>query len=289
MTRRAGLTLDCPAVVDSRDRDVFKRLTMEVKILAATQVTSVFAVLTVMSTLLMAICSTELQARDLRASLAIIPVHAEKDSDGNPTGGFVELIRALDRVYEGKISIELAPFSRSLANVVKGKADLHLPLIRHPDIPLATLGFAYASEPVTQVTFVLYTNADRPALERDRLSAMRIETLRGHEQFFTFDVKSVSRISQGIDKVVKGRSDGFIMEQEAVDAYVRTGKFRNLRRTLFAVWDSCIVIPKGDEYADIDMAVSESLRRLKANGELEKIVASIHRPYEQWQPYETNW
>jgi polar amino acid transport system substrate-binding protein len=281
--------LACPAVVDSREMGVPKFLTMKAKILAATRLTRVFAVLTVAFTLLMAICSTELSARDLRASLAIIPVHAQKDSDGNPTGGFVELIRALDRVYEGKISIELAPFSRSLANVVKGKADLHLPLIRHPHIPLDTLGFAYASEPVTQVTFVLYTNADRPALERDRLSAMRLETLRGHEQFFTFDVKGVSRITQGIDRVVKGRSDGFIMEQEAVDTYVRTGRLRNLRRTLFAVWDSCIVIPKGDEFADIDRAISESLRRLKANGELAKIVATIHRPYEQWQPYETNW
>jgi polar amino acid transport system substrate-binding protein len=234
---------------------------------------------------------SRLYADDLVASLALIPMHSQIGKSGQPEGGFVRVAKAIDDVYKnGEISIGQYPFSRSLDNVVSGKADFHMPLIRIPHVPEDSLPFAYAKERITQVTFVLYTRADSPPLDKNELNQHVVETIRGHKQLFLFKTAELSSIDQGIKKLLHGRSDAFIMEQDAVDSYIRKQKFKNIRRTFFASWDTCVVIPKGPKQQEIDQIVSTALRRLKASGELQAIVKSIHQPYEVWQPYKmTSW
>ncbi len=229
-------------------------------------------------------------ARDLNASLAFIPSQSEKDPNGNFHGGFAELVKALDRSYtEGKISMDIHPFSRSLKMVELGEADFHIPLIRLPHIPGDSLPYAYASEPLTKVSFVLYTQADKPPLSAQDLNNKKnlIETVRGHKHFFQFDIIESDGIDQSIKRLNSGIIDGFIMEQEAVDRHIKALKLKNIRRTLYATWDSCVVIPKGPRGKEIDAIISTQLRKLKDTGELQKIMQTVHLPYDNWQPYQS--
>lgn len=231
-------------------------------------------------------------ARDLKASLAFIPSQAEKDSHGNFHGGFVEAVKALGRSYpEGKISMDVYPFARSLKMVELGEADFHIPLIRLPHIPEDSLPYAYASEPLTKVSFVLYTQADKPPLAMEDLKNKKnlIETVRGHKHFFEFDIIESNGIEQSMKRLNAGVTEGFIMEQEAVDRYIKTQKIKNIRRALYATWDSCVVIPKGPKGKEIDAIISPQLRKLKDTGELQKIMQTVHQPYDNWQPYQMNW
>lgn len=41
-----------------------------------------------------------------------------------------------------------------------------------------------------------------------------------------------------------GRSDGFIVEQDGGDKFIRDNKIKQIRRTLYAKWHSSILIPK---------------------------------------------
>ena len=240
--------------------------------------------------IIISIMLNKAHAQDLKASLAILPIHSEIGEDAQPKGGFVELVKAIDEIYKkGEITIKLYPFSRSLNNVVNGIADFHVPLIKLPHISEETLPYTYASEKITEVAFVLYTNTSNKKLDRKNLNKYVIATMRGHTHFFPFIVLEKSTISGGIKMLSKGRIDGYIMEQEAVDNFIRKNKIKNIRRELYFQWDSSIVIPKGKKNKEIDEIISGALRELKATGKLQEITKNIHRPYIEWQPSEMNW
>lgn len=169
------------------------------------------------------------------------------------------------------------------------KIDFHIPYIPNPHVPEETLPFIFASESVVDVAFVLYTRSDVKGPPMDSLGRLHIETLRGAEPHFEFNISGIDSFRQGISRVSLGRSDGFIGEQDACDLFIRQKKIKNIRRTLYANWKSSIIIGKGPESVTIDRILSSALRKLKKNGELQKITATIHRPFEDWQPYLANW
>ena len=232
----------------------------------------------------------ELKSKDLKASIAILPGHSEVGIDGKPIGGFVEIAQAINDAYSaGNISIKLYPFARSLINVEDGKADFHITLIKSAYVPLETLTFAYATECITQVSFVLYTRADTSPLEHATLAQYEVVTIRGHKQLFSFKVSEVNDHQQGINMLTSGRVDGFLVEQDVTDKYIRKYRINNIRRTLYSVLDSCIVIPNDSRKIEIDNIISAALRKLKKSGELQKISETIHQPYLEWQPYQMGW
>lgn len=242
------------------------------------------------SVLLGPLCDTESVARDLIANVGIIPPHSEMGNDGKPRGGFVEIVKAIASVYtEGSITIKLLPISRSADKLITGQADFFILYIRHNQVPLDSLPFRYASEPVLKASFVLYTRADRPRLPMAGLGKYHLETLRGAAMHFPFKISETDSFNQGILKVSKGRSDGFIVEQEGADAFIREHRIKNIRRTLYATFDSCVMIPKGSKGNEIDRIVSGALRKLKQSGKLQKITEKIQKPYDDWQPYQMNW
>lgn len=229
-------------------------------------------------------------ARDLVACIGIIPPHSMMGKDGVPTGGFVDVVRAIDDVYkEGRITIQLYPIARAINMVKSGKADLFIPYIPPPHLEKAELDYTFASEPLVQVAFVLYSRADGPEFPMDHLGVYKIETLRGAAEHFPFPIGEIDSFRQGLLKVISSRSDGFIVEQEAADKYIREHKLKNIRRTLYAVWNSSIVIPKGERGKELDLIISTALGQLKQSGTLQKITQTIHKPYEDWQPYLMDW
>jgi len=55
---------------------------------------------------------SKVHAHDLKASLAILPIHSEIGEDAQPKGGFVELVQAIDEIYKkGEITINLPIFA----------------------------------------------------------------------------------------------------------------------------------------------------------------------------------
>ncbi len=229
-------------------------------------------------------------AKDLTASLAIIPVQSEIGDDGKPKGTFVEIVKAMSDVYEeGDIIIEQYPFARSIANVISGKADFHVPLIKTSNVDVLSLPFVYSTEATNEVVFVLYTRADVAPIDKSQIKDKLIETQRGHKELFKIKVSEVDSIEQGIRKVVRGRNDGFIMAQGAVDSYIQKNKIKNIRRTFFAVWKSYAVIAKGSRQKEIDDILSKILRKLKASGKIQKIMEKTNKPYIEWQPYKMKW
>ncbi len=122
----------------------------------------------VLTILIYFVCATALFAKDFEASLAYLPVLIEDSS----TGGYVEFLKAIDEEYtEGKIIRKVYPFERSIQNVLRGKADFHMPLIVNPLVHKDSLPYRYSTEDIGLVVFVLYTNAKNPITRKDLLDA----------------------------------------------------------------------------------------------------------------------
>lgn len=229
--------------------------------------------------------SFSLKAKDLKASLAIIPLHAEIVNN-QASGGFVEVVKLLDSVYpQGDMKLYLYPFARSIANVTHSKADFHLPLIRPNHEYHSYHGYIYVPEPICKVTFVLYTLASRTDLTPSSITQQtKVETMRGHKDLIDAPTKEVGSLSRAINKVLSGRSDGFIFEQEAVDAYLKANEITNIKRHLYAVYDSTIIVPNTIKGTQTAKVLSRLLKELKATGELQAVTDKIHKPYNNWQP-----
>ncbi|MFD2167108.1 substrate-binding periplasmic protein [Thalassotalea euphylliae] len=225
-----------------------------------------------------------LYAETLNASIALIPIHAEV-IDGQPQGGFVEVVKLLDNTYrEGRIEYRLYPFARSIANIEGSKADFHLPLIRPNQKITNGLGFDYVSEPICQVTFVLYSLKTLSDITPENAADYDVDTHRGHKAMFDFAIHEVGSVEMGINKLLKGRSDGFIFEQEAVDSFIREHGLTQIKRQYFASYDSSIIVPKSEQGQSTAAILNILIKQLKKDGKLQNITRHIHQPFQDWQP-----
>ncbi len=229
------------------------------------------------------------QARDLRMVIAHISGKADPDTQGRPSGHFVELARAMDRVYtEGTIQVlGIFPFKRCLLMVKNGLADVHMPLARpgQTDEP----GLVYSTVPIGKLADVLYTRADSPALDINFLDTLSIDVIRGNTHSDKDNVGEVSTIESGLLKVVKGRVDGFIVPQDEADPYIRAHRLKNLRRQLYRQLPVHLIFRQGEAAQELDRMFSGIIKQLNEEGTLGKIMDKIHRPYEDWQPYQMDW
>ncbi|MBN1980083.1 MAG: hypothetical protein JW795_01020 [Chitinivibrionales bacterium] len=231
--------------------------------------------------------------RDLKASVGHIPVLAETPEKGT----FIELIKAIDEVYtEGKIIINVYPFPRSVANVIEGLADFHIPLVSDPHVNMDTMPYRFATKPMGTVCIVLYTNINKKITKDMILNAIPqkpypyiIEMNRGNEAFYDFPSSPISEIMMSYRKLEIGRIDAFLGAQEEGDVMCRELKLKNIRRDLWEAKDDLIVIPKGKKGDEIDKILTESINTLDKNGTLKEIYSRIHLPYKEWQPYKASY
>jgi hypothetical protein len=106
----------------------------------------------------------------LVASLAEIPGLA----DSNEEGVLVDIVKAIDEVWEeGTIEIIVAPFARSIQNVINGDADFHIPgfVANVPD-PSLPVPLARCPVPLGEVEIVIYSNVRNPVSREDIEAAM---------------------------------------------------------------------------------------------------------------------
>lgn len=218
-------------------------------------------------------------ARDFKASLAQMPVFAESRDKGVS----VDLVKAIARVSGATITYELAPFKRSLQNVIDGEVDFHIPLIKNPTVSEDSLNYDYGTTVIHHVNFVLFTNKDKP-VDMNKLADYQIETDAAHVKYFPFKITPSSDITASLRKVNAGRIDGFIFADSVSDPIIKKEQLSNIKRQLYKVFDSMFVLPKGKKGGETDQMLSAAMKKLADQGELKNIVRVIDQPYDPWQP-----
>ncbi|MBN1982578.1 MAG: hypothetical protein JW795_13675 [Chitinivibrionales bacterium] len=233
------------------------------------------------------------QAKDLNASLALIPGLAESPDKG----AFVEVVKAMDEVYPGKIIISVYPYARSYNNAMTGASDFHIPAGHNPEIPDSTLPYRYASEKIGSLAMVLYSNNAKPITRQDVLNAMAkggkfpytIEVSAGAESNCPFPVTSSNDFESSLRKLNMQRIDALWNAQEETDLIIRKLKLKNINRSFWGMFDDVIVIQKSAKGDEINEILSGLLKKLRESGKLEKIYSKVHVPYDDWQPSKMAW
>ena len=211
---------------------------------------SIVAIIT-MASLLNIPIEAQAQTKTYIASLAVMPQSAEIADDGSLTGAYVELIRALDHLTNIRTEMNIVPFKRSVRNLILGEADYHIPLIRIPGVDMKQLPYAFSTDTLFQVPFVLYTNKNSP-VDIENLSEHSIITDSAHIDFFPFPVEGLSCLPCAIRMVDMGRVDGFIFAQNEIDPIIKELELTNVHRQLYKNFDVKILIPKGENGQEID-------------------------------------
>ena len=227
-------------------------------------------------------------SKDLAASVAFLP----NISESPDKGVFIDLIKAMNEQYpDGKFNIEVFPFGRSIDNVVTGKADFHIPMLRNPIVPEEKLPFRYASVPMGKVYMVIYSRKDNPITKEMIEKAMtqnpfpyKIDVMRGIEDFYSFPGEGESSIEQMMEKVDKKRIDAFVHAQEESDFVLKQLKLKDIHREYYTSFDDVVIVQKGEKGDEADKIISDSLKALASTGRLEELHSKIHVPYQEWQP-----
>ncbi len=231
-------------------------------------------------------------ARDLSVSMAYLPDILESPDKGV----FVDIINAMDDVYDGKIEKNVYPFARSLDNVISGKADFHLPMIRNRIVQEASLPYAYSTEKMGDVYFVIFSNKDNPVtLDKIRQAKdkkpfpLKIESILGFLEYFDFPIIESTGVENSLKKVNIKRIDAFIFAQEECDFTVKQLKLKDIHREVYDKFDDVFVIPKGPKGQEIDSILSACIKKLISSGEMQKLHMKVHLPYQEWQPHKMGW
>jgi polar amino acid transport system substrate-binding protein len=226
--------------------------------------------------------STAAPARDLRASLPLIPVMV----DSRDKGVLVDLVKAMAEEYkEGKITWEVYPFARSIENIEKGRADFHMPFLVNPNISSEKLPFQFSSESIFTVQFCLYTNKNNREINPSNVSKFNIETDQAHVQYLNFKVTGSPDIESSLRKVDMGRTDGWIFAMYETDALLKKFGLKNIKRWPYKRFDVRMIVAKGEKGKEVDKIVSGLIKKLKANGKYQKVMGKVaDQKYEDWQP-----
>lgn len=231
------------------------------------------------------------ESKDLKVSLAYLPGILESPEKGV----FIEMIKAIDEVYEGNIDMAVYPVARSMENVVNGKADFHMPMIRNTLPSASSLPYTFTSEKMGDVYFVIYSHKENP-ITYDMLQQAKnkkpfpykIET-QGMGSYFDFPIADSVGVENSLKKVNIKRIDAFIFAQEECDFTTKQLRLKNIHREIYNKFDDVFVIPKGDKGKEIDRILSACLVKLRSDGRLKDLHKKIHIPFQEWQPHEMGW
>ena len=231
-------------------------------------------------------------AKDLKISMAFLPGILESPDKGV----FVDFVKAIDAVYDGNIERGVYPFPRSIDNVISGKADFHIPMIRNKLVSEASLPYAYSTAKMGDVVFVIYSHKSNPItvekISRSKSQKpfpLKIETSGGFESYFDFPIDTAMAVDSALKKVNIKRIDAFIFAQEECDHVTKQLKLSNVHRELYDKFDDVFIIPKGAAGKQVDAILSECMSKMRADGSLDKLHSLVHLDYQQWQPSNMGW
>ena len=228
--------------------------------------------------------------KDLNCTIAIIPGLSEPPGKG----AFVDLAKAMAEVYtEGKINIELNPWGRSIDNVVKGKADFHIPNMRVPGVDESKIPFRFAKKQFGELVQVIYSNQNKVITKKmldDAAAKWKEGTpfpyvieVTGGDQY-PFPTVATNDYVSSFKKLALGRIDAILGAQEDCDKPLRELKLKEVHRSEWNHFQDVLVVAKGPRGEEVDRIVSEILTKLEKSGKLQKIYSQLHGPYNDWQP-----
>jgi polar amino acid transport system substrate-binding protein len=156
------------------------------------------------------------------------------------------------------------------------------------------------TERMGSVSFVIYSHREKPLTKQMLDDAIRnahsgasfpysIEVPQGIEDQFPFPAISSNYVYQSLKKVAAKRIDALVWAQEETDLTLKHLKLGGIRRDFWQTFDDVILIPKGPAGDRMNAILSKALTTLKASGRLGQLYFHIHRPYNDWQPYEMEW
>jgi len=225
------------------------------------------------------ICLGTLTARELKVSLAQMPVYAESLEKGV----LVDFAKALAAASGSSLNMVVVPFKRSMDNVITKQVDLHMPLIKNPLDDEAKLPYSHSTATIFHVNFVIYSNKNKP-LDMANLKQYKLETDAAHVPYFDFNPAPSTSIEGSLKKVDAGRIDGFVFADFACDPIVKGQALNNIKRALYKRYDVKIILPKGAQNGEIDKLLSEAIKKMTAAGSFVKIMGPIDTNYVDWQP-----
>jgi ABC-type amino acid transport substrate-binding protein len=229
--------------------------------------------------------------KDLNCTIAIIPGLSEPPGKG----AFVDLAKAMAEVYtEGKINIELNPWGRSIDNVVKGKADFHIPNMRVPGVDESKIPFRFAKKEFGELVQVIYSNGQKVITKKmldDAAAKWKADgkpfpyviEVTGGDQY-PFPTVPTNDYSASFKKLALGRIDAILGAQEDCDKPLREMRLKDIHRAEWNHFQDVLVVPKGPHGDEVDRIVSDLLTKLEKSGKLQKIYSQLHGPYNDWQP-----
>lgn len=233
------------------------------------------------------------ESRSLIGSLPLIPGLIDSPNEG----AFVDLIKALSPHTGGEITIGVFPLYRAAHNVIEGKADFKIPSIRNADKETARLPFRFISEKFGEVSFVIYSNIEKPitkkmiqdALKKNEAFPYAFEGPANSGNPFDVPVPPSRDVALSLQKVQKGRIDGFIWAQEEADKIIEEQKLNKIHRAHWADFDDTIIVAKTPRGDKADAILSDAIQKFRATGQLKKYYEKIHLPYREWQPAQMAW
>lgn len=106
-------------------------------------------------------------------------------------------------VYEeGSLSFARYPFPRSIQNIVKGKKDFHMPLLKNPLLPEDSLPFRYSTASFAEVTFVIYSHKKNP-ISRHDLNKVTYKLQQRHLKLLDFSKEETNKMTAVLGKTFK--------------------------------------------------------------------------------------
>ncbi len=213
-------------------------------------------------------------AQPYTVAVAQMPGYAESMEKGF----LIDLIKAMNVASGTKITIELVPFARAMDLVQSSRVDFQMPLIKNTTLDDNQLPYLYSTETIFHVNFVLYTNAANP-IDKKKLSAYKIETDAAHVPYFPFPTIPSYDLVGSIKKLEAGRIDGFIFADGATDPIIKDLKLTDIKRELYFRFDVKITLPRNANFAKTDAFLTAAIKKLRASGEYDKIMAPIDAPF----------
>ncbi len=213
-------------------------------------------------------------AESYHASLAHMPVYAVSNKEGL----LVELVEAIDKITEDKITIGVYPFARSMYNVINGNADFHMPLIKNDIIPEEKLPYMYSAATIFHVNFILHTRKGS-GVTLNNLSNHIIETDRAHVEYFPFKIIPSSSIKGSLEKLSLGRIDGYIFADKATDPILESLSLKNIKRQIYKIFEVKIILPKNEHGKEVDTMLLDAITKLRKTGEIQHIEDALNHPF----------
>ena len=144
-----------------------------------------------------------------------------------------------------------------------------------PDNP-EKIPFQYSSEVLFKVIIALYTNKNNKEINPANVAKYKIETDERTKYVFDSAVPNITgspSIESSLQKVDMGRIDGWIMAMPESDMALKKLALKNIKRWEYKKHDVKALLPLGDKGKETDKILSDLIKKLKANGKYQKIMA----------------